>query len=83
MSKFFEKFKDNINKLEKTIDEYTDNTKSTSNPALSYVEWATKLLEEGKDEIAIEKLETAILMSNQNPKPCICLGTLYAKLKEY
>ena len=79
MSKFFDKFKNNIKKLEDSINDYTDNTKSTSNPALSYVEWATKLLEEGNDESAIEKLETATQMAVKSPEACVNLALAYIK----
>ena len=65
MGSVFNELKKQILKLEKAVNEYLNSTKAVSNPSLSYVEWATKLLEEGKEQTAIEKLETATQMAKQ------------------
>lgn len=79
-------FKQIFNKI-KQYDEYTNRyLKLSSNieiPSIAYTNWGNYFANLKDFNTAIEKLETAMLMSNQNPKPCICLGTIYAKLKDY
>ncbi len=75
-----------FNKINK-LDTYTSQYKKLSNnieiPILAYTNWGLHFAQIKDFNSAIEKLETAMLMSNQNPKPCISLGVIYAKLKEY
>ena len=79
MSKFFDNFKNQINSIEKVINDYTGHAKSTSNPSFSYVEWASALIEEGKEDDAISKLETATQMAVKNPEACVNLAMAYIK----
>ena len=83
MKKFFLQIFNRINQLDKYTTSYLKHSHSIEIPTLAYTNWAMHLAEIKDFESAIKKLETAILMSNQNPKPCISLGVIYAKLKEY
>ena len=81
MKKFFSQIFNKINQLDKYTTSYQKHSHSIEIPTLAYTNWAMHLAEIKDFESAIKKLETAILMSNQNPKPCISLGVIYAKLK--
>ena len=68
MKKFLEKLKKSFRNVEDKINEYTSGSSTQmSNPSQYYVDWAMKLMDEGYEDVAIEKLETAILMYNTNP----------------
>lgn len=83
MRKFFDKLKSQLKFFENSINEYTLNVHNLSNPAQSYVEWAKKLLAEGKEDIAIEKLETVTEMGIQNPEAYVNLALTYIKHGEF
>lgn len=83
MKNFFKQIFNKINQLDTYTSSYVKNSHNIEIPALAYTNWGLHLAELKDFNSAIEKLETAILMSNQNPKPCISLGVIYAKLKQY
>ena len=82
MKRFIEKLKQQIKSVEGYINDYTSKAKTTAIPTKSYVEWAIKLLDEGKDDIAIEKLETVTEMANPSPESCINLAITFIKRGE-
>lgn len=83
MLKFIKQILNKIDKLDSYTSSYIRNSHNIEIPALAYTNWGMYLAELKDYNSAIDKLETAIMMSNQNPKPCISLGVIYAKLKEY
>lgn len=83
MKKFLQQIFNKIDKLDKYTSSYIKYSHNIEIPALAFTNWAVYLAEIEDYSSAIEKLETAVLMSNQNPKPCITLGVLYAKIKDY
>jgi tetratricopeptide (TPR) repeat protein len=83
MKQFFKQIYNKIKKFDEYTNKYLKISHNAEIPSLAYTNWGNYFANLKDFNTAIEKLETAILMSNQNPKPCICLGTLYAKLKEY
>lgn len=83
MKKFFQQIYNKIIKFDEYTNQYQKITNNIEIPSLAYTNWGIHLANLKDFHSAIEKLETAILMSNQNPKPCINLGIIYAKLKEY
>lgn len=83
MKKFFKQIFNKIEKLDNYTNEYLKCSNSIEIPSLAYTNWAMYFADLKDFSTAIDKLETAILMSNQNPKPCVSLGIIYAKLKEY
>ena len=83
MKKFFKQIYKKILKFDEYTNQYLKISNNVEIPSLAYTNWGMHLANLKDFNSAIEKLETAILMSNQNPKPCISLGIIYAKLKEY
>ena len=83
MKKFFKQILNKINKLDKYTSSYIKNSQNIEIPVLAYTNWGMYLADIQDYKSAIDKLETAVLMSNQNPKPYIKLGIIYARLKEY
>lgn len=83
MKNFIKQIFNKIEKLDKYTSLYVKSSHNIEIPAIAYTNWGIHLAEIKDFESAIDKLETAILMSNQNPKPCINLGIIYARLKEY
>ena len=83
MKKFFIQIFNQINKLDSYTTQYLKLSNNIEIPSLAYTNWAMHFADIKDFQTAIAKLETAVLMSNQNPKPCISLGIIYAKLKEY
>lgn len=83
MKKFFQQIYNKIIKFDEYTNQYQKITNNIEIPSLAYTNWGIHLANLKDFKSAIEKLETAVLMSNQNPKPCINLGIIYAKLKEY
>ena len=83
MKNFLQQIFNKIDKLDKYASSYIRYSHNIEIPTLAYTNWAVHLAEIEDYNSAIEKLETAVLMSNQNPKPCITLGVIYAKLKDY
>ena len=83
MKKFFIQIFNQINKFDSFTNQYLKLSNNIEIPSLAYTNWAMHFADIKDFKTAISKLETAILMSNQNPKPCISLGIIYAKLKEY
>lgn len=82
--KFFENLKKYFINIEKDIDDYTStNSSLVSNPTLSYINWAMKLMAEGSDDIAIEKLETVTEMALKNPAACVNLAIVYIKRGDF
>ena len=82
MKKFFLQILKKIEKLDNYTSEYLRCSHNIEIPSLAYTNWAMHFANLKDFGTAINKLETAILMSC-NPKPCISLGIIYAKLKEY
>ncbi len=82
MKNFFLQIFKKIEKLDDFTSQYLKNS-NIEIPSLAYTNWGMHFAQTKDFKSAIDKLETAILMSNQNPKPCISLGIIYAKLKEY
>lgn len=70
----------------KKFDDYTNQYLKASNkidiPSLAYTNWGVYFANLKDFNSAIEKLETAVLMNDNNPKPCISLGIIYAKTKQ-
>ena len=83
MKKFFKQIYNKIIKLDEYTNQYLKVSHNAEIPSIAYTNWGNYFANLKDFNTAIEKLETAMLMSNQNPKPCIYLGTIYAKLKEY
>ena len=83
MKQFFKQIYNKIKQFDEYTNKYLQFSHNIEIPSIAYTNWGTHFANLKDFNTAIEKLETAMLMSNQNPKPCICLGTLYAKLKEY
>lgn len=83
MKKFFKEIFNRIEKLDNYTNQYLKCSNNIELPSLAYTNWAMHFADLKDFATAINKLETAILMSNQNPKPCISLGIIYAKLKDY
>lgn len=83
MKKFFQQIYKKILKFDEYTNQYLKISNNVEIPSLAYTNWGIHLAHLKDFNSAIEKLETAMLMSNQNPKPCISLGIIYAKLKEY
>lgn len=82
MRKFFTQIFKKIEKLDNYTNQYLMCSNNVEIPSLAYTNWAMHFANLKDFGTAIDKLETAILMSS-NPKPCISLGIIYAKLKEY
>ena len=82
MRKFFAQIFKKIEKLDNYTNQYLMCSNNVEIPSLAYTNWAMHFANLKDFGTAIDKLETAILMSS-NPKPCISLGIIYAKLKEY
>ena len=83
MKKFFQQIYNKIKKFDEYTNQYLKISNNIEIPSLAYTNWGMHLAHLKDFKSAIDKLETAMLMSNQNPKPCISLGIIYAKLKEY
>ena len=83
MKKFFKQIYNKILKFDEYTNQYLKISHNVEIPSIAYTNWGNYFANLKDFNTAIEKLETAMLMSNQNPKPCIYLGTIYAKLKEY
>ncbi len=83
MKNFFRQIYNKILKFDEFTNQYLKISHSIENPSIAYTNWGNYFANLKDFKTAIEKLETAMLMSNQNPKPCIYLGTIYAKLKEF
>ena len=83
MKNFFLQIYKSILKLDEYTNQYLRNSNNIEIPSLAYTNWGMHFANLKDYDKAIEKLETAIMMSNQSPKPCISLGIIYAKLKEY
>ena len=62
---------------------YQDQTGGVEIPLLAYANWGKYLTDIKDYDSAVEKLETAILMSQSNPLPYTNLGILFAKQKKY
>ncbi len=83
MKNFFSQIFNKIIKFDEYTNEYLKISNNIEIPSLAYTNWGMHFAHLKDFNSAIEKLETAMLMSNQNPKPCISLGIIYAKQKEY
>lgn len=83
MKNFFKQIYKKIVKFDEYTNQYLKVSNNIEIPSLAYTNWGMHFAHLKDFNSAIEKLETAMLMSNQNPKPCISLGIIYAKLKEY
>ncbi len=83
MKNFFLQIFKKIEKLDDFTTQYLKISNNIEMPSFAYTDWGMHLAQTKDFKSAIDKLETAVLMSNQNPKPCISLGIIYAKLKEY
>ena len=71
MKKFFQQIYNKIIKFDEYTNQYQKITNNIEIPSLAYTNWGIHLANLKDFKSAIEKLETAVLMSNQNPKPCI------------
>ncbi len=83
MKNFIKQILNKINKLDNYTSTYIKHSNNIEIPALAYTNWGMYFAELKDYSSAIEKLETAAIMSNQNPKPFISLGVIYAKMKKY
>ncbi len=83
MMKFFKQIYNKILKFDEYTNQYLKISHNIEIPSIAYTNWGNYFANLKDFNTAIEKLETAMLMSNQNPKPCIYLGTIYAKLKNF
>ena len=83
MKKFFKQIYNKILKFDEYTNQYLKFSHNIEIPSIAYTNWGNYFANLKDFNSAIEKLETAMLMSNQNPKPCVYLGTIYAKLKEF
>lgn len=83
MKNFFLQIYKKILQFDNYTNQYLKNSSHLEIPTLAYTNWGMHFANLKDFHSAIEKLETAMLMSSQNPKPCISLGIIYAKLKEY
>ncbi len=83
MIKFFKRILDKIQQLDEYTSLYLKISSNIEMPSLAYTNWGMYYADIKDFNTAIDKLETAVLMSGQNPKPCISLGVIYAKIKNY
>ncbi|MCD7740533.1 MAG: tetratricopeptide repeat protein [Candidatus Gastranaerophilales bacterium] len=83
MIKFFKQVFNKIKEFDDYTRQYSKITNNIELPSLAYTNWGMHYAHLKDFEHAIEKLETAAVMSGQNPKPCINLGIIYTKLKNY
>lgn len=83
MKNFFKQIYNRIKKLDGYTNEYLKFSNNIEIPSIAYTNWGMHFAHLKDFESAVEKLETAMLMSDLNPKPCISLGVIYAKLKNY
>lgn len=83
MKKFLAQIFNKIEKLDKYTSSYVKYSHNIEIPVVAFTNWAVYLAGIEDYNSAIEKLETAVLMSNQNPKPYVTLGIIYAKIKDY
>lgn len=83
MRKFFGKIYKQIRRFDNYTNKYLKISNNIELPSIAYTNWGMHLADNKNFKSAIEKLETAMLMHGQNPKPCISLGVIYAKLKKY
>lgn len=83
MKKFFLQIYKKVLQFDEYTNQYLKNSSQIEIPSIAYTNWGMHFANLKDYNRAIEKLETAILMSNQNPKPCVSLGIIYAKLREY
>ncbi len=83
MKNFFSQIIKKIKKLDDYTNEYLQISANIEIPSFAYTNWGIHFANLKDFDKAIEKLETAIGMSDKNPKPCISLGIIYAKLKQY
>ena len=72
-----------IHRFDSYTKEYRSQTGGVEVPLLAYANWGKYLTDIKDYDSAIEKLETAILMSKSNPLPYTNLGILFAKQKKY
>ena len=79
MKNFFSQIFKRIEKLNNFTNDYLKISHNIEIPALAYTNWGMHLADTKDFKSAI----TAVLMSNQNPRPCLSLGVIYAKLKKY
>ena len=59
--------KNEIDKLDKFIKKYKAFSKTIQIPSAAYMNWGIELAQKGMLNEALDKLETAALMPNQNP----------------
>ena len=83
MIQFFKQILKKIQQFDEYTSQYLKITNNIEMPSLAYTNWGMYFANIKDFNTAIEKLETAVLMSGQNPKPCISLGVIYAKIKNY
>ncbi len=72
-----------IQRFDSYTKEYKSQTGGIEIPLLAYANWGKYLTDIKDFDSAVEKLETAILMSKTNPLPYTNLGILFAKQKKY
>lgn len=78
-----EEIKKQIEKFDRFVNNYDDVSQTTQIPSSAYMNWAVNLAQNGNMEDAMEKLETASLMPNQNPGVYINLGIALVKQKNF
>ncbi len=83
MKKFFLQIFNKIKKFDDYTNQYLKITNNIEMPSFAYTNWGIYYVHLKDFDTAIEKLETAVMMSDVNPKPCISLGIIYAKLKQF
>ena len=75
--------KSQIDKLDKFVKNYNESSKTVQIPSSAYMNWGIDLAQRGKLDEAMEKLQTAALMANQNPGVYINIGIAMLKQKNF
>ena len=75
--------KQKIKKLDSYINNYTESSQTMQLPSSAYMNWGIELAQKGKTGEAMDKLQTAALMANQNPGVYINIGIGLLNQKDY
>ncbi len=83
MNEFFQKIIKKVKELDFFVNEYKTIAKDIGLPSFAYNNWALHLAEEGKEDLALEKLQTSDAMAFNNPYTQVNLGIYRARKKDF
>ena len=74
---------ESVENFNKKINKYKSVTKEPSLPSYAYINWGLFLIEKGRIEEGIEKLNQSALMNESNPDIYVNLGIIYAQKGDF